>query len=98
MEPFADATVFQAQTVYTNDWGTNTFRAVLTDLVPGQKYAYRVTDVSTSETYTFTSANGGEAYSFIVHGDPQICDEGDLNVVAGHEDIINQAMDGQKPG
>lgn len=104
-ELFTGAAVYQAQIVYTNDWGTNTFRAVLTDLEPGQKYVYRVTDESTSEVYTFTAGDGGEVYSFIAHGDPQICDVGDLNcdeddldVVAVYEDIVNQAMDGQKPG
>ena len=94
---FSDVAIYQAKTAYSNGWGTNTYRAVLTDLKPGQEYAYRVTDAQTSEIHTFTAPDGGETYSFIAHGDPQIREKDDLQAISVYEDIINLAMDGRKP-
>lgn len=91
-----DSQICQAQPAYENDWGTVTFRAVMTGLVPGEDYVYRVTDVETSDTYSFSVPEEGD-FSFILSGDPQIASPDSEGPIDIYEKLIDYAMEGKKP-
>lgn len=82
--------VFPAETAYRNDWGTCTFRAVLSDLIPGNSYQYQVVDSAASDVYTFQVPKKG-AFSFLVNGDPQIESADDLHSMEIYDNLLTQA-------
>ncbi len=91
-----NARTYPAEKAYENDWNTDTFRAVLTDLEPGEEYAYRVVDKAASEIYTFRMPEKGD-FSFIVNGDPQIVDESDTRPMENYETLFAYAAQGTEP-
>ncbi len=91
-----NARTYPAEKVYENDWNACTFRAVLTDLEPGEEYAYRVADKAVSEIYTFRMPEDGD-FSFLVSGDPQIVDGVDTRPMENYELLFDYAAQGTEP-
>lgn len=95
---FSDgAVVYPAQRDYeSEDVDMCTYRAVITDLAPGQ-YIYRAVDEYPTHTGSFTVADPGSQFSFLCHGDPQILDENDASKMETYEALAAHIMDGETP-
>ncbi len=95
---FTDAAaIYPAQRDYESDEeDICTYRAVITDLTPGQ-YIYRAVDEYPTRTGSFTAADPGSGFSFLCHGDPQIMYEDGKSVMEVYEDMAADVMEGETP-
>ena len=92
----SSAKVYPAEMVYENEWGTNTFRAVISGLEPGREYMYRVADEAVSDVFCFSCAEEG-SFSFVVSGDPQIADAFDAHPMENYERLFKKAAEDGAP-
>lgn len=90
------AVSFPAETAYENDWGTRTFRAVLSGLIPGETYRYQVVDSRASDIYTFYVPETG-SFSFLVNGDPQLEQAADAGSMAIYDALLTEAAGNTAP-
>lgn len=95
---FSDkSAVYPAQPVYLDEKeGECTYRAVLTDLAPGD-YLYRVADETTSDIFRFHIAEKSGTFSFLCSGDPQIINDKDTSALANYQSLAENIMGSASP-
>ena len=95
---FSDAaSVYPAQRDYDDDdRDICTYRAVLTDLEPGE-YIYRAVDEYPTRTGHFTVSDPKDGFSFLCHGDAQVEDSADQETMVDYEALAEYITDGQTP-
>ena len=73
---------YPAERVYEEE-GICTYRAQISGLEPGA-YLYRAVDQSSSDVHCFTVQSLDDGFSFLCHGDPQITDGDEADVMEDH--------------